>query len=292
AWFIRVHPCSSVANSLRSKINPLHAMVLAVDDVHFATAVHGERPGAAQPARLAARPAPGAERHAVERELLDPMVAVLYHIELLAALRKSEIVRIRQLSRFRAGRAPVTEQFAVAAEDLDAVIACVGDVEVAVRPDGEGAGPRELSGLRAGAAPALHQSAFAVELGNALVLAELGDVVEAVGVLHHVADVAKLPRLRPRLAAEATQLFAFGRVDAEAVVVRIADNEVAVAVDAQPARPAVAVVRRFPAVLQIMAVAVEDLNAGREVNEIEMIVSVDGHGARLFEIAVSQPLMA
>src|SRR6266566_2052504 len=72
AWFIRVHPCSSVANSLRSKINPLHAMVLAVDDVHFATAVHGERPGAAEPARLAARPAPGAKRHAVGRELLDP----------------------------------------------------------------------------------------------------------------------------------------------------------------------------------------------------------------------------
>src|SRR5205823_6422042 len=120
-------------------------------------------------------PAPGAERHAVGRELLDPVIAVLYHIEVLAALAKGEIVGIRQLPRFRAGRAPITQQFSVAAEDLDAVIAGVGDVEIAVGADREGTGPRELPGLRAGAAPALHESAFAVELGNALVLAELGD---------------------------------------------------------------------------------------------------------------------
>src|SRR5262249_51372461 len=134
--------------------------------------------------------------------------------------------------------------------------------------------------------PALDELAVGVELADALVVAELRDVEVAVGVLHRVADVAELPRLLAALAAERAQQLALGRVDAEAVVVRIADEEVAVAGDAQAAGPAVAVVRRLPGGAEVLAVAVVDLDAGGEVHDVEAVLVIDGDGPRPGQVAV------
>src|SRR4029079_19317877 len=122
-------------------------------------------------------------------------------------------------------------------------------------------------------------------LGDALGLAELRDVVEAALVLHRVADVAELPRRGAGLAAEGAQQLALRRVDAQAVVVRVADEEVAVAVDAQAAGPAVAVVGRGPARPEEAAVAVERLDAGGEIDDVEPVLGVDGDRPRPDEVA-------
>src|SRR5262249_47611839 len=150
-------------------------------------------------------------------------------------------------------------------EDLDAVVARVGDVEQSVRPQGQRPGAGELSRLAARRPPTADEAAVEVELADALVLAELGDVEVTVAVLHHVTDVAELPRRGAGVAADLAQLLAVGRVDAEAVVVRIADDQVTVAVDAQPAGPAVTVIGRRPGRAEVTAVTVVDLDAGGEI---------------------------
>src|SRR5947209_5642225 len=92
------------------KGDPLYPVVLAVDHVDAALAVHGERPGVVQLARLPPRPAPAAERPAVERKLLHALVAVLHYIQFVqepvALAPECEIVRIAQLSRTFSRRAP------------------------------------------------------------------------------------------------------------------------------------------------------------------------------------------
>src|SRR5205085_9266298 len=132
------------------------------------------------------------------------------------------------------------------------------------RPQRQRPDAAELARLGPRLAPALDEAEAGVELADAVVLAELGDVVIAVVVLDHVTDVAELAWPAAGLAAEDAQLLALGvgRVDADAVVVRIAEEEVAVAVDAEAAGPAVAVVGRVPSLAEVLAVAVVDLNAG------------------------------
>src|SRR5262249_31818900 len=168
--------------------------------------------------------------------------------------------------------------------DLNPVIDGIGRVQVAIRPEGKGADAGELPGLVALLAPALHEPAVAIQLRNALILAELGDVKKAVSVLDRVADVAELSGARAHFTAEFAQLGAVGRVDAQAVIVRIANDEVAVAVDAQPAGPAVAVVGCLPA-RKVVAVTVEHLNAGGEIDDVEPVLAVEGGGARPDEVA-------
>ena len=203
-----------------------------------------------------------------------------------------QVVGIAQLPRRRRPASPQhAHQLAVAREHLDAVVAGVGDVEqVAVAgPRARAAHAANWPGPVPALAPALDELAVRVELGDALVLAELGDVVVAVGVLHHVADVAELARLGAGLAADSVLAAPCRRaIDAEAVVVRIADDQVAVAVDAEAAGPAVAVVGRGPGGAEVLAVAVEDLDAGGEIDDVEAILSVDGDGPRPDEIAVGR----
>src|SRR5262249_22380204 len=136
-------------------------------------------------------------------------------------------------------------------EHLDAVVVGVRHVEVAVGPQRQRPRALELPRLAAGAAEGAHELAAGVELADPLHLAELADVVEAVLVLHHVADVAELARSAAGPAPDLAQLLALGRVDPEAVVVRVADDQVAVAVDAQSAGPPLAVVRRGPGAAQV-----------------------------------------
>src|SRR5213078_3598295 len=95
-------------------------------------------------------------------------------------------------------------------------------------------------GLLAWFAPAAQELTVRVEFADALVLAELRDVIVAVIVLHGVTDVAQLTGRGAHLAADGFQQLAFRGVNAQTAVVRIADEQVAVAVDAQAAGPAVA----------------------------------------------------
>src|SRR4029434_5904127 len=66
---------------------------------------------------------------------------------------------------------------AFAVEDLNAVVARVGDVNIAVGVAGDAADPLELALAGAGVAPGLQEVAVLVELGDAVVGAEaVGDV--------------------------------------------------------------------------------------------------------------------
>ena len=132
--------------------------------------------------------------------------------------------------------------------------------------------------------------AVVVELGDAMVLAELRDIVKAILILHHVADVAELSRQRARLAAELFQLFALRRIDAEAVIMRIADDEIVVDVHAQAAGPAIAIIGRGPGGAEIVAVAVVNLDARGEIDDVKVVLPVDGDGARPDHIAVLHAL--
>ena len=79
-----------------------------------------------------------------------------------------------------------------------------------------------------------------------------------------------------------SQQLALGRIDQHAEVVRVGDQHVALAVDAQAGRPAVLVHRRLPAADEL-AVGREDLDAGRHVDDVEQIARVDRHRPRLVE---------
>src|SRR5689334_13417777 len=69
------------------------------------------------------------------------------------------------------------------------------------------------------------------------------------------------------------------------MIVRIADEKIAVTRDAEAARPAVAEVRRGPGAVEVFAVAVEDLDACRPVHDVDTVLIIDGGGARLDEFA-------
>src|SRR5262249_1532091 len=145
---------------------------------------------------------------------------------------------------------------------------------------------------RAGAllAPRLHDVPVGIHLGDALVQLELRGVVIPVLILHAGADVAELARLMSGRAAELAQFLALGSVEADAVVVRVADDEVAVAVDGEVAGAAVAVVGRCPGRADVLAIEVEDLHAGGVVNDVEPVAG-NGRGARADEHAVANPAL-
>src|SRR5262249_15685084 len=160
---------------------------------------------------------------------------------------------------------PAADQAAVAREDLDAVVAGVGDVEQPVGPQSQGAGAGELAGSAALAAPGGDVVPGGVEFGDPLHLAELRHVEEALLVRDHVAEVAELPRGAAGAGGDDTELRSVVAVDAEAVVVRIADDQVAVAVQAQAAGPALAVVGGGEGDAFVLAVEVVGLDAGGEI---------------------------
>ena len=218
------------------------------------------------------------------RELLHPIVAALDDVH-LAVLAEDQVMRVRQLARRAAGLAPAFDELAVARKHLNAMVGRIHHVEEAVWSQSQSANTAELPWLRADASPGLDEVAVLIELADPLVFAKLGDIEKAVRILDDVADVAEFPRPGAGLTAVDAQLLTVGRVDSPAVVMRIADEQIAVAVDAQAAGPAVAIVGGCPAQVQEMAVAVEGLDAGREVDNVEMIVRVDGDGPRPHQIA-------
>src|SRR5207253_260434 len=65
-----------------SKVNPLHAMVLGVNYMKLAVAVHRQRPRLMEFSRLAAGAAPATQRLTMDRELLHAIVAALDDVHL------------------------------------------------------------------------------------------------------------------------------------------------------------------------------------------------------------------
>ena len=61
-------------------------------------------------------------------------------------------------------------------------------------------------------------------------------------------------------------------INAHGVIVRIADNDIAIAIDAQAAGPAVTKIGRGPGDAEEFAVAIERLNAGGPIDDVEMVV--------------------
>src|SRR5205823_3114247 len=123
---------------------------------------------------------------------------------------------VAQLAGLAALVPPIPEEFAVAGKHLNPVVAGVGDVEVAVRAERQRPRAGEPARLAPRAAPAFDEVPVGIELADALILAEFGNVKVTVLVLDDVADVAELPRRGTGLAANFLQLFAVRRVDAQA----------------------------------------------------------------------------
>src|SRR5262249_33489495 len=86
------------------KINPLYPIIRTIRHVHAAAAIDREGPWAAKPSRPSARATPGAERFALERELLHATVAKFHDVQIWRAARGNrDIVGIRKLAFFSAG---------------------------------------------------------------------------------------------------------------------------------------------------------------------------------------------
>src|SRR5579864_5779910 len=66
---------------------------------------------------------------------------------------------------------------------------------------------------------------------------------------------------------------------------RIAYQQIAVFVDAQSTRPAVAIIGGRPAMIEEIAVAIKNLNARGPINEIEAVLGIDGGSARFDQLA-------
>src|SRR5262245_59986611 len=138
-------PPSKLAAS-KSERHALHAMILAVQNVHASLAVHDEGPRIVQLPRPAAWAAPRAERFSRTREFLHTLIAILHNVQRrLVAGAEGDVVRIGKLPRRAAGAAPRSHKLAVGREYLNAMVTSIGDVEMPVRPERHGADARELA---------------------------------------------------------------------------------------------------------------------------------------------------
>jgi hypothetical protein len=112
------------------------------------------------------------------------------------------------------------------------------------------------------------------------VLGDIGDPGEFAGALaHHAADGGAFDETAVVL------------IDQHAVVMRVGDEEPAVFGHRQACRSAVDAHRRTPAA-EILAVGVVDLDAAGHVDQVELVLGVDGDGAGFFELARSEALLA
>ena len=143
----------------------------------------------------------------------------------------------------------------------------------------------ELAGLGAVAAPLEQEAAVGREFLDAVVLAVFGNVEVALRVLGHAGHEAELARLLALLAAQRPEQLALGRIDQHLEVMRVGHQEVAVAIEAQAGRLAVGVVGRGPTAEE-RAVGREDLDAGGLVDDVELVVAVDGDRPGRLEAAV------
>jgi hypothetical protein len=76
------------------------------------------------------------------------------------------------------------------------------------------------------------------------------------------------------------------------MIVRIADDDVVIVVNAQPAGPAIAIVRRRPGMTQKLAVPVKGLDAGSPIDKVQPVFGINRDRPRLDEIAVRDAALA
>src|SRR6185369_1414943 len=107
-----------------------------------ALVVEHQRPWVIQLAGLAPLASPGAERLAVERELLHAVVAELANVDVPPAIQR-HAVGIGQLPKPAPLLAPYLLQLTRRIEDLDAMVASVSHPQVFVGVEGQGLRPRE-----------------------------------------------------------------------------------------------------------------------------------------------------
>src|SRR5271166_2762494 len=130
---------------------------------------------------------------AVQRELLDPVVAVLADVE--AAIRTDgQVIRITHLAWICAPAAPGAHELATGIEDLDPVIAAIGDIELVLFIERESTRPEEFAGFITVPAPLAEPLALRREDLDAVVLTIFGDVKIVGPVDDHVGGVAESAR--------------------------------------------------------------------------------------------------
>src|SRR5262245_57028754 len=104
------------------------------------------------------------------------------------------------------------------------MIARVSDIQQPVGPEGKSPDAVEFAVGGTGSAPGRNDLSVGIQLRDPLADAPLADIEEPVRVLDGVADVPKLARVVANFAAELLDLCAVGLVDADAMVVRIAND--------------------------------------------------------------------
>src|ERR1043166_1241004 len=154
-----------------SKIDSLDSIVQAINDMPPAPAIDRDRPRARELARLAAGGSPRAERLSFEREFLPAVVAVLDDIKVRrCAGRAGDVIRIGQLAEGLSRDAERAHELSLGRENLDTMIARVGDVEIAIGSERHGADAFELRFLRPSATPFLDEGPVGIELADAILL--------------------------------------------------------------------------------------------------------------------------
>ena len=217
------------------------------------------------------------------------MVAVLADIE--ATVRADrQVIRITHLPRLITPRAPRIEQLPLGVENLDAVVATVGDEEPVVLVDRQGSRLQEFARLVAVPAPLAQPFPLGREDLDPVVLAILGDVEVAGAVDHHVGRITEPARRRSLHAvADLEQELAALGVNEHAVKVGVGHQQPAITVDGQPAG-AVHVKLGGPPAAQILAVAVEHLDAVGQIGEEQVVLRIERGGPRLVQMPGLDPV--
>src|SRR5229473_1128263 len=107
------------------------------------------------------------------------MIAVLDHVKLAGRI-KCHVVWIRELSLLVPRLADGANFRAIARVNLDAVVGRIDDVKVSVRSKAQCPDTAEFSRPGSRRAPALQELPGSIELGDAMVISELRQVIIAV----------------------------------------------------------------------------------------------------------------
>src|SRR6267378_8526575 len=121
----------------------LHPVVTPIGDIHVAVPIQSDAPGQIKLPLILAFGAPFEQKFALFGELLDAVVEVVRHVEVLVAV-EDHAGRAIELAVTATRRAPLADELARRAKFLDAVFALRADVDAALTIHGDGRWPDEL----------------------------------------------------------------------------------------------------------------------------------------------------
>ena len=261
-------------------------MIVGVEHIEPQTRVDHDSPRPGKLAGSPARSAPHADRLARKRKLLNSLIAELANEDVATPI-EGEIVGELELARVRPRCSPYRHQargFVVDVEDLDAVIACVGNPQVPVGSQLQGLRAAKLADSAPVATPLSDHSALGIELLDPIILAVFADIQAAVACLHRVGHEAEFARPRSFGAADRATFEQLSPVSVhqQPVIVRIGHQQSSPQADRQTDRfPPLD--RRCPPVAEESTVSVENLNTPRNIDDVQLLVVVDGDRARALE---------